>query len=531
MEEKTKLTLDVNEKPSIGKWIILAIQHVFAMFGATILVPILVNSGAGEEVLTIPVALVSSGIGTLIYILCTKGKSPVYLGSSFAFIAPLIAAYLKGGISGAMTGIMVVGLVYVIFAILVKLIGKNWINKLLPPVVIGPMIMIIGLGLAPSAIGQIGLTAGTALDWKVIVVAVISFLVTGIVAVAAKGFLKVIPFLIGIVSGYLAAIAVGIVDFTPIAEAAVVGVPNFVIPFVHYTPSLSAVLTIAPIALVTMAEHIGDHTALSAIIGKDLLKEPGLDRTLLGDGLATFFAGLIGGPANTTYGENTSVVGMTKVASVWVIGLAAIIAIVLGFFAKFTAVVSTIPNAVLGGVSLLLYGFIAVNGLKVLIQNQVDFGNTKNVIVASAMLVLGLGGAAIAINSGDVSVTISGMSLAAIIGIILNLCLPNVKEDKEGKDVAKQSKKEEPQKQEIVKEESKQEEKVEEVKEVAENVKSKAVKTTKKATKSKKDEETKTPAKKKNETKKATTTSKTKTATKKSETTKKTNKKATAAKK
>lgn len=427
METKSDLILDVNEKPSIGKWIILAIQHVFAMFGATILVPILVNSSAEAEVLTIPVALVSSGIGTLIYILCTKGKSPVYLGSSFAFIAPLVAAYLKGGVSGAMTGIMVVGLVYVVFAILIKLIGKNWINKLLPPVVIGPMIMIIGLGLAPSAISQIGLTAGTTLEWQPIVVALVAFLVTAVVAVAAKGFLKVIPFLVGIVTGYLAGIAVGIVDFSPIAEAAIVGVPNFVVPFVHYIPNFSAVLTIAPIALVTMAEHIGDHTALSAIINKDLLKDPGLDKTLLGDGVATFIAGAIGGPANTTYGENTSVVGMTKVASVWVIGLAAIIAIALGFFSKFTALVSTIPNAVLGGVSLLLYGFIAVNGLKVLIQNQVDFNNTKNVIVASAMLVLGLGGAAISIVSGDLSVTISGMSLAALVGIILNLCMPNDK--------------------------------------------------------------------------------------------------------
>jgi len=425
MKEKSNLVLDVNEKPSIGKWIVLAIQHVFAMFGATILVPILVNSGAGKQVLTIPVALVSSGIGTLIYLLCTKGKSPVYLGSSFAFIVPLIAAYLKGGISGAMTGIMTVGFVYIVFAIIVKLIGKNWINKLLPPVVIGPMIMIIGLGLAPSAIGQIGLTAGTELEWQPLVVALVSFLVTAIVAVAAKGFLKVIPFLIGIVSGYLTSIAVGIVDFSPLTEAAIVGVPNFVIPFIHYTPNFSAVLTIAPIALVTMAEHIGDHTALGSIINKDLLKEPGLDRTLLGDGIATFFAGLIGGPANTTYGENTSVVGMTKVASVWVIGLAAIIAIVLGFFSKFAALVSTIPNAVLGGVSLLLYGFIAVNGLKVLVQNKVDFSNTKNVIVASAMLVLGLGGAAISITRGDLSVTISGMSLAAIVGIILNLCLPS----------------------------------------------------------------------------------------------------------
>lgn len=447
MEKKSNLILDVNEKPSIGKWIILALQHVFAMFGATILVPILVNSAAGAEVLTIPVTLVASGIGTLIYILCTKGKSPVYLGSSFAFIAPITAAYLKGGISGAMTGIMVVGLIYVIFAIIIKLIGKNWLDKLLPPVVIGPMIMIIGLGLAPSAISQIGLSSGAALEWQPIVVALVAFLTTAIVAVVAKGFLKVIPFLIGIVAGYLAGVAVGIVDFTPITEAAIVGVPNFLIPFVSYTPNFSAILTIAPIALVTIAEHIGDHTALSAIMNRDLLKDPGLDRTLLGDGIATFVAGAIGGPANTTYGENTSVVGMTKVASVWVIGLAAIIAIILGFFTKFTALISTIPTAVLGGVSLLLYGFISVNGLKVLIQNQVDFNNTKNVIVASAMLVLGLGGAAISIVSGDLAVTISGMSLAAIVGIILNLCLPTEKSEedkpkKEKKTTKKSAKKE-----------------------------------------------------------------------------------------
>ena len=447
MEKKSNLILDVNEKPSIGKWIILAFQHVFAMFGATILVPILVNSAAGAEVLTIPVTLVASGIGTLIYILCTKGKSPVYLGSSFAFIAPITAAYLKGGVSGAMTGIMAVGLIYVIFAIIIKLIGKNWLDKLLPPVVIGPMIMIIGLGLAPSAISQIGLSSGAALEWQPIVVALVAFLTTAIVAVAAKGFLKVIPFLIGIVAGYLAGVAVGIVDFTPITEAAIVGVPNFLIPFVSYTPNFSAILTIAPIALVTIAEHIGDHTALSAIMNRDLLKDPGLDRTLLGDGIATFVAGAIGGPANTTYGENTSVVGMTKVASVWVIGLAAVIAIVLGFFTKFTALISTIPNAVLGGVSLLLYGFISVNGLKVLIQNQVDFNNTKNVIVASAMLVLGLGGATISIVSGDLAVTISGMSLAAIVGIILNLCLPTEKSEedkpkKEKKTTKKSAKKE-----------------------------------------------------------------------------------------
>lgn len=433
MEQTKKLLLDVNEKPTIAKWIILALQHVFAMFGATILVPIMVNTSAGETVLSIPVALVTSGIGTLIYILCTKGRSPVYLGSSFAFIAPLAAAYVKGGISGAMVGVMAVGLVYVIFAIIIHFIGKKWIDKLLPPIVIGPMIMIIGLSLAPSAISQIGLGTGTQIDWRCIAVALITFLTTAIVMVRGKGFLKIIPFLVGIVVGYVSAICFGLVDFTPVLEASFFSMPSFVIPFLNYTPNFSALLTIVPISLVTIAEHIGDHTALSTIIGKNLLKNPGLDRTLLGDGLATFVAGFLGGPANTTYGENTSVVGMTKVASVWVIGLAAIIAICLGFLGKFTALVSTIPNAVLGGVSLLLYGFISVNGLKVLIENKIDFGKSKNIVVASTMLVLGLGGAAISIVHGDLSVTISGMSLAAIIGILLNLLLPDEKEDNDNK--------------------------------------------------------------------------------------------------
>lgn len=463
--EETKLLLDVNEKPTIGKWIILAIQHVFAMFGATILVPILVNSSAGTEVLTIPVALATSGIGTLIYILCTKGRSPVYLGSSFAFIAPLTAAYLKGGISGAMTGIMVVGLIYVIFATLIHFIGKDWIHKLLPHVVIGPMIMIIGLGLAPNAISQIALGTDTQIEWKGVIVAIITFLTTAIVMVRGKGFLKIVPFLIGIVVGYIAAICLGLVDFTPVAEAAFFSMPNFILPFVNYAPNFSALLTIAPIALVTMAEHIGDHTALGSIVGKDLLKNPGLDRTLLGDGIATFVAGMLGGPANTTYGENTSVVGMTKVASVWVIGLAAIIAICLAFLGKFTALISTIPNPVLGGVSLLLYGFIAVNGLKVLIENHIDFGKSKNIVVASTMLVLGLGGAAISIVSGDLSVTISGMSLAAIVGILLNLLLPDEKgkntEEKqadENKEITEASN------------ETKREEKNEDTKVIAENI-------------------------------------------------------------
>ena len=428
MKEK-KMAYDINEMPPVKESIILAFQHLFAMFGATILVPILVNQAAGKEVLTIPVALVTSGLGTLIYILCTKGKSPVYLGSSFAFIIPVAAAYTKAGLNGAMTGIMAVGLIYIIVAIIIRYVGKAWLEKLLPPVVIGPMIMIIGLGLAPSAISQVGLADGTPVDWKVIVVALVSFLVTALVMTRAKGFFKIIPFLIGIISGYIVAVCLGMIDFKAVGEATWFSIPKFKIMFVDYGLDFTALVTIAPIALVTLCEHIGDHTSLSNIIGRNLIKDPGLDRTLMGDGLATFVAGFFGGPANTTYGENTSVVGMTKVASVKVIGLAAIFAIVIGFLGKFTSLVSTIPNAVLGGVSLLLYGFIAVNGLKVLIKNQVNFEDPKNIIVASSMYVLGLGGAAVSIVSGDLSLSISGMSLAAIVGIILNLILKGEKEE------------------------------------------------------------------------------------------------------
>lgn len=418
--KNSKMLLDVNDKPPLLKWLLLSLQHVFAMFGATILVPILVNKAVGSEVLSIPVALISSGIGTLIYIVCTKGKSPVYLGSSFAFITPMIVTFAKSGKESVFTGIMAVGLVYVLVALIIKAIGKKWINKLLPPIVVGPMIMIIGLSLAPTAIEEIGLNLEK-IPWKNIVVALISFLTTGILAVRGKGFLKVIPFLLGMVAGYISSIILGMVNLKEVFETSFIAVPNFYIPFVHYKLNFSALLTIAPIALVTISEHIGDHKVLSEIIGKDLIINPGLDNTLLGDGIATFTAGLIGGPANTTYGENTSVVGMTKTASVWVIGLAAIIAIIFGFLGQLTAIISSIPSPVLGGVSILLYGFISVNGLKILIQNKVDFENTKNVIVASSMLVLGLGGAAISIITKNISVSISGMSLAALVGILLNL--------------------------------------------------------------------------------------------------------------
>ena len=429
--KKSSLMYDIRERPPLGKLLLLAFQHVFAMFGSTILVPILVNgmiknqteSTETVEVMSIGIALFASGVGTLIYILCTKAKSPIYLGSSFAFITPLALVYVMDGISGIATGMITTGLVYVLFAILIKIFGKNWIEKLLPPVVVGPMIIIIGLILAPSAISQIGLTENT-FNWKVILVATISFLVTCIVSIKAKGFLKVIPFLIGIISGYILATLFGIIDFEIIKNAKLIEIPHFYWPIKDYHFSFSGFITMVPIALVSISEHIGDHMALSTIIGKDLIKDPGLERTLLGDGLATSFAGLIGGPANTTYSQNTSIVGMSKVASVWVTGCAAVISIIFSFSGIITAILSTIPDAVLGGASILLYGFISVNGLKVLIENKIDIDNLKNVIILSTMLVLGLGGAVVTLKCGNISFSLTGMSLAAITGIVLNLIIP-----------------------------------------------------------------------------------------------------------
>ena len=418
---------DVHDRPPVGEWIILSLQHVFAMFGATVLVPILVNKAAGAEVMSIPIALICSGVGTLLYIFATKGKSPVYLGSSFTFIAPVASVFIKDGLSGVATGIIAVGLMYILFSMLVKFFGKEWIHRLLPPIVVGPMIIIIGLSLAPNAVSQIGLDNGE-IVLNNLLIAVLAFLTTALVAIYGKGFIKVIPFLVGIISGYLFSIAIGVVDFSAVKDTSFFELPKIMLPFKDYSFSLVGMLTMLPIALVSIAEHVGDHMALSNIIGKDLVRDPGLDRTLLGDGLATTVAGLIGGPANTTYGENTSVVGMSKVASVWVTGLAAVISVCLAFFGKVTALFQTIPDEVLGGVSLLLYGFISVNGLKVLIEKKVDFNNIRNVIIVSSMLILGLGGAIITINTKDLSVSLTGMSLAALVGVILNLVLKDNKE-------------------------------------------------------------------------------------------------------
>lgn len=436
-ESKSSLTIQIDEKPKANQWIFLSFQHVFAMFGATILVPILTG-------LSVSVALFASGLGTLIYSACTKFKVPVYLGSSFAYITAVqIAVKAMGGsYDAAQTGLILVGLTYVVIALIIKVIGKGWVDKLLPPIVIGPMIMVIGLGLAGSAVTNAGFVAnGNPLG---MIVAILTFVIAAMISTHAKGFMKIVPFLIAIFCGFALAIilseipglhqALGckpILTFDQmhkaLSNASFFSVPDFILPFkfagfgtynLYFGPETWAIL---PVVIVTVSEHIGDHTVLGKICGKNFLKDPGLDRTLTGDGIATAVSALIGGPANTTYGENTGVIGMTKVGSVYVTCGAAVIAILLSFFGGVQAFINLIPTYVLGGMSILLYGVIASNGLRVLIENHVDFSKQRNLIVASAMLVIGLGGAILPI--GDI-LSLSGTALAAIVGVVLNLVLP-----------------------------------------------------------------------------------------------------------
>ena len=424
-ESTVDLLLDVDQRPSAGKGILLSFQHVFAMFGATILVPLILG-------MPVSVALFASGVGTLIYMISTGFKVPVYLGSSFAFITAMSLAMkeMGGDVSAAQTGVILTGLVYVLVAAGVRFAGTKWIDKLLPPIIIGPMIIVIGLGLAGSAVTNAGLVADG--NWKNALVAVVTFLIAAFINTKGKGFLRIIPFLFAIIGGYLFALTLGLVDFTPVLKANWFEIPGFYLPFstggafkeynLYFGPETIAIL---PIAIVTISEHIGDHTVLGQICGRQFLKEPGLHRTLLGDGIATSVSAFLGGPANTTYGENTGVIGMTRIASVSVIRNAAFIAIALSFLGKFTALISTIPNSVLGGMSILLYGVIASNGLKVLIKERVDFAQMRNLIIASAMLVLGLGGAILKLGT----VTLSGTALSAMTGIILNLILPYENKD------------------------------------------------------------------------------------------------------
>ena len=418
--KQTDMILDVGDRPPLLQWLFLSFQHVFAMFGATILVPTLTG-------LPVSVALFASGVGTLIYTFVTKRKVPVYLGSSFAYISAVVIAIkaMGGSVDAAQTGLMLVGVIYVVVALIVRVIGKEWIDKLLPPIVIGPMIAVIGLGLAANAVSNAQFIKDG--DPRAMIVAIVTFLIAAPISTKAKGFFKIIPLLIAILGGYVLSLCLGLVDFQAVVNAKWLSFPDFILPFkignfrtynLYFGPETLAIL---PVALVTISEHIGDHTVLGKICGRNFLKDPGLERTLMGDGIATAVSAFLGGPANTTYGENTGVIGMTKISSVYVTGGAACIAILLSCVGKISAFISTIPACVLGGMSILLYGVIASNGLRVLVDNKIDFGKQRNLVIASAMLVIGLGGAILPVGS---FMTLSGTALSALVGIILNLILP-----------------------------------------------------------------------------------------------------------
>lgn len=411
------------KKDSAGKLALLGIQHVFAMFGATVLVPMLTGMSPA-------VALFCAGVGTWIFHLCTGRKVPTFLGSSFAFIAAIQGAaqicsdnaeigtdaYLAA-LPYATGGIIVAGALYLVLALLVRLVGAERVRSFFPPIVTGPVVTIIGLMLAPSAINNITTQIGTVnvgLNWLVAAVAIAAIFVTSLFA---KGLFKLVPILIGIIVGYVAAICCGMVDFTTVAQAPWLDLPPFFLPKFD----MRAIGLVAPIAIVTFVEHIGDVTASSAVVGKDFIKDPGLHRTLMGDGLATIFAGLVGGPANTTYSENTGVLAATKNYNPLTLEIAACFAILISFLGKFAALITSMPGPVIGGVSIVLYGMIAAVGLRTLVENQVDFTKTRNLLIAAVMLVLGLG-ADKAITIGGVA--ISGVALAAVLGIILNKILP-----------------------------------------------------------------------------------------------------------
>ncbi|MBC1357344.1 solute carrier family 23 protein [Listeria booriae] len=413
-----KPVLDIHERPTWNKWIVLSIQHLFTMFGSTIFVPTVTH-------LNPSVALISSGLGTLAYLIITRGKIPAYLGSSFAFIAPitmLLAAKSGGGPGAVMVGTFSVGVVYAIVALIVYYVGVEWIQKVLPPIVVGPVIMVIGLSLAPSAAAMAMGTNNGGYDYKVLLVALITLVATIIAMMFFKGFFGLIPILCGFVIGYLVSMLFGLVDYTLIKEASLFQVPDFTIPFVNMDPvvTLTVVLSMAPLAFVTMAEHMGHQLLLNRITNRNFFKDPGLHRSLAADGTASIIASLIGGPPVTTYGENIGVLAITKVYSVFVIGGAAVFAIAFGFIGYINAVITSVPTAVLGGISLLLFGVIATSGLRMMIESRVDLSQNRNMIIASVVLVVGIGGLMIKIGSFE----LPGMAMAALIGIILNLVIP-----------------------------------------------------------------------------------------------------------
>jgi uracil permease len=414
------------DRPSLERWIPLSIQHVFAMFGATILVPILVKMDPA-------CALFTAGTGTLIYIVLTGAKVPAFLGSSFAFIPPLISiSKVYGDISWALGGVVAAGIFYCLVGLIIRFAGTGWLDKALPPVVIGSVIVVIGLNLAPTAMGMAmnrTLPDGSS-EYSLVMLSIA--LVTLGVTVAANifltGFFSTIPILIGLVAGYLFTFVMGfffpayhIINFQIVKDAPWFGLPRFQIPRFSLVPALTFII----VSLATICEHLGDTLVTSKVVGQDFYKNPGLHRTLVGDGLATAWAALWGGPPNTTYGENIGVMAITKVYSVWVIGGAAIIAMFLSFFRKFSALIQTIPTAVLGGISMLLFGIIASSGLRTIVESGVDYKDKRNLTISSVIFVIGIGGGRLAFSiTKDIQFELAGVALATLVGIILNLLFP-----------------------------------------------------------------------------------------------------------
>ena len=382
---------------------IVGVQFLFVAFGATVLVPLLVGMDPS-------VALFTAGVGTLIFHLVTKGKVPIFLGSSFAFIAPIIKATELYGLPGTLSGLIAVGAVYGIMSALVRFRGVSFISRLFPPVVVGPVIMLIGLSLASTGVDM------AKENW---LLAIISLLTTIVVSLFGKGLLRLIPIFSGIVVGYIAATIMGLVDFQPVADASWLALPAFVRPEFSW----EAIIFMIPVAIAPVIEHIGDVYAINEVAGKDFVKDPGLHRTMLGDGLACMVSAFIGGPPVTTYSEVTGAISLTKIADPAVIRIAAITGILFSVLGEVSAILKTIPSAVLGGIMLLLFGTIASVGINSLIKNKIDMGDTRNLVIASLILTLGIGGAEL--TFGDF--TIGGIGLAALVGVILNLIIPKSK--------------------------------------------------------------------------------------------------------
>jgi uracil permease len=409
------------DRPGLGYWIPLSIQHVFAMFGATILVPIL----TGLDPAT---ALFTAGTGTLIYILCTGAKVPAFLGSSFAFIPPLISITASHGLSYALGGAVAAGIFYCIVGLVIRFAGTGWLDKALPPVVIGSVIVVIGLNLAPTAMGMAMNDADGNYSLVMLSIASVTLGITVAANIFLKGFFSTIPILIGLVAGYLFTLVMGfffpayaIIDFQQVKDAVWFGLPGFRMPSFSFVP----ILTFVIVSLATICEHLGDTLVTSKVVGQDFYKNPGLHRTLAGDGLATAWAAFWGGPPNTTYGENIGVMAITRVYSVWVIGGAAIIAVVLSLFRKFGALIQTIPTPVLGGISMLLFGIIASSGLRTIVESGVDYKDKRNLTISSVIFVIGIGGGRLAFTITEgVQFQLAGVALATVAGIILNLIFP-----------------------------------------------------------------------------------------------------------